>query len=38
VYKSGISDTKPAISLKRRRLEAKLLESVDMNSCTAFDW
>ena len=36
MYKSGICDTKPAISLKRSGLESKLLQSVYRNSCTAY--
>jgi len=28
MYKSGVCDTKPAISLKRNSLEPKLLQSV----------
>jgi len=35
--KSGIFNTKPAISLKRSGLEPKLLQSVYKNSCT-IDW
>jgi len=40
VYKSGIWDTKPVISLKRSSLEPNLLKSVYRNSCTAYriDW
>jgi len=34
MYKSGICDTKPAISLKRSGLDPKLLESVHRNTCT----
>jgi len=34
--KSGICDTKPAISLKRSSLEPKLLQSVYRNSCRAY--
>jgi len=33
MYKSGIYDTKSAISLKRSSLEPKLLQSVYVNSC-----
>jgi len=36
LYKSGVCDTKPAISLKRSSLEPKLLHSVYRNSCTAY--
>jgi len=36
MYKSGICDTKPPISLKRSSLEPKLLQSVYRNSCTAY--
>jgi len=31
MYKSGIRDTKPAISLKRSSLDPKLLQSVYRN-------
>jgi len=34
--KSGIFDTKPAISLKRIDLEPKLPQSIYRNSCTAY--
>jgi len=34
--KSGIFDTKPAISLKRSSLEPNLLQSVYRNSCMAY--
>jgi len=34
--KSGICDTKPAISLKSSSVEPKLLQSVYRNSCTAY--
>jgi len=34
--KSGIFDTKPAISLKRSSLEPKLLQSVYRNFVTAY--
>jgi len=36
MYKTGICDTEPAISLKRSSLEPKLLQSVHRNSCTAY--
>jgi len=36
MYKSGIYDTKPAISLKRSNLEPKLLQSVYRNLCLAY--
>jgi len=36
MYKSGICDTKPAISLTRSILEPKLLQNVHRNSCTAY--
>jgi len=36
MYKSGICDTKPAISLKRSSLQLKLLQSVYRNSYTAY--
>jgi len=36
LYKSGICDTKPAISLKQNGLEPKLLQSVYRNVCTAY--
>ena len=36
MYRSGVCDTKPAISLKRCSLEPKLLHSVYRNSCTAY--
>jgi len=36
MYKSGICDTKPAISLKGSGLEPKLLPNVYRNSCTAY--
>jgi len=35
--KSGIFDTKQAMSLKRSSLEPKLLQGVYRNSCTACD-
>jgi len=36
MYKSGICDTKPVISLKRSSLEPKLLHNVYRNLCTAY--
>jgi len=36
MYKSGIFDIKPAISLKRSGPEPKLLQSVYRNSCTDY--
>jgi len=36
MYKSGICDTKPAMSLKRSSLEPKSLQSVYRNPCTAY--
>jgi len=36
MYKSGICDTKPSISVKRSSLEPKLLPSVYRNSCAAY--
>ena len=36
MYKSGIYDTKPAISVKRSGLEPKLLQSIYRNLCLAY--
>jgi len=36
MYRSGICDTKPAISLEQSSLEPKLLQSVHRNSCMAY--
>jgi len=36
MYKSGIFDTKPVISLKQSGLEPKLLHCVYRNLCTAY--
>jgi len=36
MYKSGICDTKPAISQKRSSLEPRLLQSVYRNSLMAY--
>jgi len=40
MYKSGICNTKPVVSLKRSSLEPKLLQTVYRNLCTrlCIDW
>jgi len=36
MYKIGICDTKPVMSLKRSSLEPNLLQNIYRNSCTAY--